>query len=77
MAKDKEKTYTLTESDMQVFARLHAAFCSSHTIGGRLDQVRDDRGIVNLKGIREQSGNLLARHGIDTNPTIHTPLKRA
>jgi hypothetical protein len=41
MAKEKEKTYTLTQSDVEKFARLHKAFCLQHTNGGRLDQVHD------------------------------------
>lgn len=75
-AKD-ERTYTVTHSQMETFARLHAAFCSQHTAGGRLDQARDEKGVIDLKKIREQSGQLLAQFGVDPNSvTIHTPNKK-
>lgn len=70
MAKEKEKTYTLTQSDLEKFARLHKAFCLQHTNSGRLDQVRDKDGTVNLRAIREQSGQVLAALGISPDDQI-------
>jgi hypothetical protein len=72
MAKE-EKTHTLTDSELSKLARLHRAFCLQHTNGGRLDQIRDKDGTVNLREIREQSASVLAAHGIspDDQP-IHS-----
>jgi hypothetical protein len=65
-----EKTYTLTQSDLEKLARLHKAFCLQHTNGGRLDQVRDKDGTVNLREIREQSGAVLAALGVSPDDQL-------
>jgi hypothetical protein len=70
MAKAEEKTYTITQSDLEKFARLHKAFCLQHTSGGRLDQVRDKDGTVDLRTIREQSGQVLAALGVSPDDQI-------
>jgi hypothetical protein len=70
MAKEKEKTYTLTQSDVEKFARLHKAFCLQHTNGGRLDQVHDKNGTVNLRVIREQAAGVLAGLGVSPDDQL-------
>lgn len=67
---EEEKTYTLTQSDLEKLARLHKAFCLKDNNGGRLDQIRDKNGLVNLREIREQSASVLTKFGISPDDQL-------